>query len=351
MLTPARATADTCKPRADLAGDPDAVARVGAELALLGVERGTPAPGCRGVYAQVALDDGGGIAVAVRDGARRSEGRVVGDAAIAASWIDSWLHDDLDGHAWLYATPAVAVTIAPPGSAPVTPVDVTPVAASAPLFERFAFGVAYEQTWLADGATASGVTGHACVRVGRACIGGRVRYAREADKPVNLTAMGRRHGSVLATASTAVSLGRMTVSPEVGVGIGWTATRRVESCMKVVPEPTCNPMDPMDPACSETCVSENGMVAGAYVGDEFSRTTVAPRASAALRLAIPLFDRVWLDGIASATFAPLGHADPFVPAISADGTNPGMIAPEDATIPGEPSTAFTLGIGLRVGAP
>jgi hypothetical protein len=56
------------------------------------------------VVAQVELGTDGGIAVAIRDGGRRSEGRVVSDAAMAASWIDSWLRDDLDGTSWLLAT-------------------------------------------------------------------------------------------------------------------------------------------------------------------------------------------------------------------------------------------------------
>ena len=36
----------------------------------------------------------GGIAAATRDRTRRSGGRVVSDATLAAAWIDSWPHDD-----------------------------------------------------------------------------------------------------------------------------------------------------------------------------------------------------------------------------------------------------------------
>ena len=113
-----------------------------------------------------------------------------------------------------------------------------------PLLERFAVGAAFEQSWF-EGASASGITGHACVRFGRACIGARARYAREPDRAVNLTAMSRTHGTVLATASTTLSLGRMTLAPEVGAGIGWTSTRRLDTCIPdnnmggTPPDPNC----------------------------------------------------------------------------------------------------------------
>ena len=89
------AEGERCTPHALLSGDGAAVERVGTELARLGVVVGAAAPGCPSVEAAVGLDEGG-IAVAVRDGSQRSEGRVVGDATIAAAWIDSWLRDDLE---------------------------------------------------------------------------------------------------------------------------------------------------------------------------------------------------------------------------------------------------------------
>ena len=91
--------AQPCAPRAELGGDAEAVAKVAVELQRLGVDastdplKRTPTK-CPVIVAAVELDESGGIAVAVRDGAQRSEGRVVSDPALAAAWIDSWLRDD-----------------------------------------------------------------------------------------------------------------------------------------------------------------------------------------------------------------------------------------------------------------
>ena len=105
------------------------------------------------------------------------------------------------------------------------------------------------------------------------------------------------------------------------------------------------------PPVVQQCTNAAGAL-GVTFGDDFARTTVAPRLSAALRVSVPLFDRVWLDGIAAATFAPLGHTDPFTASANADGTAPGGGVPvEQLAIPGESIGALTLGIGLRIGVP
>ena len=341
------ATAEPCAARAEVAGDAAAVMRVTAELARLGVEPGRPAPGCRGVVAQVELDRDGGIAVAIRDGSRRSEGRVVSDATVAASWIDSWLHDDLDGTSWLLAStpPTVVRASSPPGL--VAPRAVVP---DRPLLERFAVSVAYEQAWSDDGVSATGASAAGCLRVGRACIGGRARYSQEDDRTVNLTAMARGDVSAFATASVPFGVGRMIVAPEVGFGLGRTSTRRVESCKANVPPPmNCDPNDPMmDPTCNAppTCVDANGTV---FVGDGLDVATFTPRVAAGLRIAIPLFDHVWLDALGSLTFGPFGHSGAF--SMQPDGTDPGTGMLDPFALPGESSTMLQLGIGLRLGAP
>jgi hypothetical protein len=87
-----------------------------------------------------------------------------------------------------------------------------------------------------------------------------------------------------------------------------------------------------------------------YAGDELHAVTFTPRIAAALRLAVPLFDHVWLDGLASFTLGPFGHTDPFVPRTTntMDPSNP---PPEELALPGESSTGIVLGVGLRVGTP
>jgi hypothetical protein len=124
-----------------------------------------------------------------------------------------------------------------------------------------------------------------------------------------------------------------------------------------VTPPGCDLNDPMsDPSCATMPAPEctdpaTGMVARTYVGDHFAKATYTPRLAVALRLAIPLFDHVWLDGLASITFGPFGHSDNFTVATLADGSVPGGGTAEDVALPGESRTAVLLGVGLRVGAP
>ncbi len=80
------------------------------------------------------------------------------------------------------------------------------------------------------------------------------------------------------------------------------------------------------------------------VGDGFSNATYAPRISLALRAAVPIFQHVWLDGLVSWTYSPFAHTSDFASGKS------DVVAPEQIALPGEPSSGYVLGVGLRVGA-
>ncbi len=343
LASPARA--ELCAARVELEGDGSVVGQVGDELARLGVERGAPTPGCRGVRARVEAE-GDGIAVAIRDGSRRSEGRVVSDPAIAASWIDSWLHDELDGRAWLIAAPVALPAVSNP------PVITTTMLERASVFERAQLSVGWEHVWTDDNASADGFGIAGCVRLGRLCVGGRGRYVREADRTVTLTAMGRSDLSLLATLSLPIQAGQMSIAPEVGFGVGRMATRRIEGCTaNSPPDPNTMPgCDPMDPTCvpqPQMCTDAAGKV---FVGDSFSTATLSPRLSAGIRLAVPLFAHVWLDGAFSVAASPLSHGDLFAntgKVVSPDGT--AVPGPSEFALRGEPTFGLWLGIGLRVG--
>ncbi len=337
------AAAELCTARVELEGEAPVVGEVGTELARLGVERGKAAPGCRGVLARVEIDRDGGIAVAIRDGAKRSEGRVVSDATIAASWIDSWLHDDLDGRAWLISSP---VSVPAPSSPAAT---VVIASSNSNLFDRVHVAAGWEHVWTDDGASADGFGVASCVRVGRACVGGRVRYVREADRTVELTAMARNDLSLMATLSLPLRAGRMSIAPELGFGLGRMSTRRIDGCAPdpvTMPGPNCDPMDPTCLPQPTNCMDASGKV---YVGDNFATSTVSPRLSAGVRIAVPLFEHVWLDGLASVAAAPFAHGDPFgsgASMVSPDGT---VVPGSGFALPGEPTLGMWLGIGLRVG--
>ena len=344
--------AEPCAPRAELGGDAEAVAKVAIELQRLGVDASTDplersATTCPVIVAAVELDQSGGIAVAVRDASHRSEGRVVSDAALAAAWIDSWLRDDFVG-------PAVEPV---PVSAPANIEPAVPIAET-PVFERFMLTASYLQIWSDDGTWWSGFAASGCVRTNGFCVGGRFGYAQK-DVTADLTAASKTDLSLLATISYSQHLGRMSIGPELGVGVGRLTTSRIDGCKPLMTPTNCDPMtDPMCPpaepdptTCSDPGGTMNGQV---YVGDNFTQSTYTPRVSAALRVAIPLFEHVWLDGLAAATIAPFGHTDAYA-AKAPDGTT--MTDPNTMNtaglypLPGDATFGIQLGIGLRVGAP
>ena len=356
------ARAEPCAPRAELGGDAEAVVKVQAELQRLGVDaRPAKSPEetrealraslrgsrCPMVVAAVELDRSGGIAVAVQDASQRSEGRVVSDAVLAAAWIDSWLRDDFIAPDEVLAPPAAA----PGAITPAAPRDTPPAQAAPglPMLDQFSLAASFVESWTDDQTSWSGVAVAGCVRTGGVCVGARAGYAWQ-DVTADVSAAAKRDMSLFATLSYSEELGRMSIAPELGVGIGRLTTSRIEGC-KVAPPPMCDPTtDPNGCMGSQppmTMCDGTGTTPGAvYVGDNFSATIYTPRISAAVRIAIPLFDHVWLDGLAAATAAPLGHTGDY--ATSPDGTvmtNTGAFP-----LPGDPTFGVQLGVGLRVGA-
>ena len=347
LSTRATASAGPCAPRAELAGDPAAVAHVTGELARLGVAIGTAAAGCRAVRAQVQLDEAG-IAVAIIDDTRRSEGRLVSDPALAAAWIDSWLRDQLDD-AWAQpevrtgSSDVTTLPVAGPPRASERPEDATP-ATSRSVFDRATLGLDYEYTFPLGGTTWSGIGGHACLRFGRLCLGARAHYAQGQGLTNALPTSTRSDLAVLAAASAAFDLGRMSIAPELGAGVGRITTDRNTTCAKMAkPVTTC---DPADATCQapQVCTNADGTLS---VVDDHPQHTTTPRLMAALRVAVPLFEHVWLDGIATFAWAPLGHGEPF--GVSTQGGSPSLDA--KLALPGEPQAMIQLGVGLRIGAP
>ena len=348
-------SAEPCPPRAELDGDAAAVVRVEEELRRLGVALAPGAAGCPRMRAVVELDAGGGIAVAVHGAVRGSEGRVVSDAALAAAWIDSWLRDGVDAGLWAPPLPPRVTAIVHAPLVPPRGVEPAVNTTKAGLFERIAVAGHYEQDWADDGSSWRGAGGSACVMFGRFCLGARVRGVFEAARAVGSTAMSRSDLSVLATARIPLEVGRMTIAPELGVGIGRINTRRLDGCEpQPLPPPNC---DPMDPACAPLpadgmCEPDPNTMPGTnpngtiYVGDDLDVSTVGPRVAVALRVAVPLFQHVWLEGLASLGVAPFHHGESFE-------AEPQMqpVPPEELALPGEPRATLQLGVGLRIGAP
>lgn len=342
---------EPCAPRAVLSGDRAAVATVGDALQRLGVVLAPAAGRCGAIQATVELAREGGIAVAVA-ASGRSEGRVLGDPEIAAAWIDAWVRDDLEVATWAPSIAPSSAMAPPPSSSLVAPRDApsSPAAPRHRWIERTGVTAAYEQRWTEDGATWSGASVAACVRIGGVCLGGRARAAFAPATASGLTAAARSDLSGLATASLPVELGTTIVSPELGIGVGRFATRRVEGCTAPIPEPmpNCNPADPTCTMPPLMCIDATGASPGGriLVGDHLAVASYTPRLELALRISVPLFHHVWLEGLAAISVMPLAHDAPYVPTKVPAGTTA-----TDLSLPGEPSSGLALGVGLRVGAP
>ena len=341
----APAAADVCKPHAQLEGDPAAVASVTAELTKLGVVVDATAPaGCKTVFAAVELSREGGLAIAVKTGTQ-SEGRTVSDAVVAASWIDSWVADDFSppqpaANGFFDLRPAAPV--AAPGAD--VAVEATPAASEHAL--GVSLSAAVDQSWSFDGRRWSGISGGACIQRDAWCFGARARYA-EQDILAGQTAARRSDFAAFATASYTKQLGRTQLVPELGVGLGKMTTDRVNGCRHV----TCDPHDQncIEPPPDMECIERDPEHAYTLnLMDQMHITSVTPRASASLRVAVAIADHLFLDGIAAVTLAPFGHADPY--GLPLGEVPPPGVPPEQLALPGQSIGTFELGLGLRWGS-
>lgn len=361
LLSPT-VTAEPCAPRVALSGDRDAIARVAVELTALGVVLGEIEPSQRAcsVTAMVGLE-AEGLSVAVQNAAKRSEGRVVGDAKVAAAWIDSWLHDEIEVSSWAVASPPPAAPSAL-AAMPIAPVatnttEAVALAATSPL-EHFGVSVAVERSWTNDDTEWNGFDIAGCLRLGAACIGGRIRAGFQDNLAYLVSYADRSDLVALATVSIPLTMGQVSLAPELGLGVGRMHTARAEACSKpspVVPpngSPGCS--DPMDPTCMPTepdtgtgaCVDAAGNPTNElYVGDAYDHSTYLPRAAVALRASFPIVRHVWLDAVAAYTLTPFGTS-------SATDDDPTMgTADPNLAMPPEPTRGYQLGIGVRVGIP
>jgi hypothetical protein len=363
LLSPT-ATAEPCAPRVELSGDRDAIARVAVELASLGVVLGAIEPQYRAcsVNAMVTLD-GEGLSVAVQNAAKRSEGRVVSDAKIAAAWIDSWLRDEIEVSSWTIAVPPPAPpsTLTTMPLAPIASAIETALPSATPgaPFERVGLGIAIERSWTDDDTEWDGFDIAGCMRVGLACIGGRVRAGFQQDLAYLSSTADRSDIVALATVSLPLTAGQVSLAPELGLGIGRMRTKRIEACTAPPSVPPSNGMpgcsDPMDPTCTMTpepntgtgneCLDAAGNPTNElYVGDDFDKVTYLPRLALAMRLSFPIVRHVWLDAVAAYTITPItprgSYEDPDM-----------MVSDPSTAMPPEPTRGYQLGVGIRVGMP
>ncbi len=214
LLSGRALAAEACPPIA-VVDAPDATAR---EIAPLLVDRGVevepaglPPGGCGVLHVHVDVSEGA-FRITIRDPWGRTAERTVKSLATAATLIESWARMDLLEAA---ATSTQAVTPAP--RTPVSPADEpreSNTLAAAPLPEAgyswrlsAELGVARNRGRWLGGALSL------CGELGFACVGATARYS-----------LSQRHQSdvdVMFDLNVPLELGRLTVTPGIGLGGGW----------------------------------------------------------------------------------------------------------------------------------
>jgi hypothetical protein len=291
--------ASACQPAASVVGDDDAlVVEVRALLALRGVVEAQE-EGCPWVVARLAASPAG-LEVIVKDSFGRGETKVVSDAVIAATIIESWTRADLEdpllvGHEPPPPKPAPVAANKAPASAPY---DYDDPGAAARLMLFTSQG--------ADGSLWLDPELSGCVRLGAWCVGGALRGRFDLrqggdSEPLDTSRVGV---DVSALVERPVRLGELALIPGVGVGAGWLRSSFVGE------EAGGRPID----------VDSAGL-----------------RLEARLGLAYELDDDVSVELMVRFASSPVAHTTSYLD--------------EGFEVAGEPAWLFGLGLGLRYGEP
>ncbi|MFO0728332.1 MAG: hypothetical protein U1E65_31415 [Myxococcota bacterium] len=239
-IGPRAEAAEQCPPTAVVSGPPALAQELTRALIERGVHvepAGLPPGDCAPLTVAVSALDGS-LGVSIADAWGRTAERKVKDPRTAATLIESWAKMALlDGAArpTSTTTPAITAAAEPPApAAEVQPaVEAAPLAEPAPepapeakvqamtpppaptispLFRLTAEGGIGRDTtkWL-------GVSAAACARLGVTCLGIGARYAISQERQSAIDA--------LAIFDVPIKLGPVTLSPGVGLGVGWLSPR------------------------------------------------------------------------------------------------------------------------------
>jgi hypothetical protein len=197
-----KSAAAECPPVAVPMGDPALVKSVSERLTANGVLTTAPA-NCPAV--RVHLERRGDqLHLRVADGYQRRGERLVQDPATAAAVIESWTLQEIEA-----------------GSIPAESVATTaPVVAVAP--PSFGIGAAFRSALTEQSSTWMGATISGCARIGWACVGGTVGFAKDIEA-TGATSTDDHHLSQLdirATAEVPRPLAGFVVSPGISLGYG-----------------------------------------------------------------------------------------------------------------------------------
>jgi hypothetical protein len=194
-----------------LAGVPRLVVPLAQALLVRGITNQTP-PGCAALT--VRLEERGALVVLTLIEERRRSERTVANLATALTAIESFVRSDI-------SSPLLAVpTFAEPPPAVVPRPQPAPAApAAAP---RVGVGLMAEAAIDTFGSPWFGADLNACTRIGPLCLGLLFRFAAALPLRYKDGLTDQRFASDLyVTADLPLRLGRVTLSPGIGLGAGW----------------------------------------------------------------------------------------------------------------------------------
>ncbi len=226
-----------CPPSARVTGEPavvEAVARLLRERGVVVVDTAAEVQafqpeGCSHVTASVATG-GGRIMVWIVDPDGRRAERLTEDTIAAATTIESWARRDL-------VSPLLASRSMIPIDDVSTPA-VTQAATSSAPGASYTLVVGIDAGVSNDRSVWTAARAQGCIRVGRVCIGGILRYAYDTHQ-TGATATYDTHRTgidVSVTVGVPFGVGPLSVMPFAGLGqLGVTATRDLDP-MEVIPQ-------------------------------------------------------------------------------------------------------------------
>jgi hypothetical protein len=224
LALPVAASDASCPPAAHLDGARQLVGAVTRLLRAHGVAVDHPAPAaCVDATVRVSIEApprGAPLTLHIQDRFGRASEREVADVDTAASLIETWAMQEDQS----LVTPPVLAS--------------APVVVAAPAAPPWMVLASVEAASASDGSVWVGPTLGGCGRVGRLCVGGRTRIARDTRMggPPDDHVFTRTDIDVLATVGTTIGHGRLTFTPTLGIGAGRVSSSRPP------PGPTTNPL-------------------------------------------------------------------------------------------------------------
>ncbi len=318
-----------CEPTAILSGEPDLVSSLANELSMLGVAS-LPTPGCPAVTASVKRGPDG-VIISLREPNGRHVTRSLSDFRISATWIDSWLHEDL-------GAPLLAARLLPTTASNVRSEKPLSVPASVPDSRRYQATLGYESIQR-DGTAWQGARADLCTALGPTCVGMQVALAQMAsDNSLSdeFFRFSERSADLLAVVHLPIELGQTILSPHVALGAGWFETSRdIPDCLLDEATEECPPSpQPLDV-------------------DNAHRRTWAPQGDLGLGLSLPILGALHLE-LGGAVGYRLFAAPAEYLELESEPECPGPqdpaceSEPELLSFADEPSTSWRLFIGLQV---